>query len=75
VFFNRGFAEPQGSRVAARGSAKADGNSLGRNSFVIETRYTFGSLHRVPGATQTFAEGSAAAKMLKNTAIDIALFV
>jgi len=34
-----------------------------------KVRQTLGSLHRVPWATQTFAEGSAAARGLKNTCL------
>ena len=59
--------------VATRGSAKTDRNCLGRNSqpqfYAVVAIQTLGSLHRVPWATQTFAEGSAAAKSLKNAAL------
>jgi len=33
------------------------------------SKQALGSLHRVPWARQTFAEGSAAAQKLKNTAV------
>jgi len=55
-------------RVAAR---ETERNCLGQNSqtqfYAVLTTLTLGSLHRDPWATQTFAEGSAAAQRLKNT--------
>jgi len=62
-------------RVVARGSAETDRIRLGRSSrpqfYAVVAISTLGSLHRVPWATQTFAEGSAAAKRLKNTAVNV----
>ena len=58
----------------AGGSAEADQNFLGRNSqpqfHAVVTIQTSESLHRVPLATQTFSEGSVAAKRSKSTAVD-----
>jgi len=55
--------------VAARGSAESDRIVLGRNLqpqlYAVLAIYTLGSLHRVPQATQTFAEGSTAAKKVE----------
>jgi len=62
-------------RVVARGSAETDRIRLGRSSrpqfYAVVAISTLGSLHRVPWATQTFAEASAAAKRLKNTAVNV----
>jgi len=59
--------------VAARGSAETDRSCLGQNSrpqfYAVVAIQTLESLHRVPRATQTFAEGSSAAKRLKNTGV------
>ena len=61
------------TRVAARASAERDQNCLGRNQQTqfheVVAIQTLGLLHRVPRATQTFAQCSAAAKRLKNTGL------
>ena len=53
-----------------RGSAETDRNCLGRNSqpqfYAVVAIQALGSLHGVQWATHKFAEGSAAAKRLKN---------
>jgi len=69
-------------RVAARVSTETDQNSLGRNSqpqfyvavaipllhrFITESRIDTWTIAWVQWETQTFAEGSTAAKRLKNT--------
>jgi len=58
-------------RVAVRGSTETDRICLERNSqpqfYAIAATSALGSLHRVPWTKKTFAEGSAAAKRLKNT--------
>jgi len=59
--------------VAARCSAKTDRIREGRNLqpqfYAVVAIRKVVSLRRVPWATQTFAEGSAAAKRLKNTGL------
>jgi len=72
-FLNRGSAEPQGSASGCQGfrlnRLKLPGTKFATTVLLGCRNITVLQLHRVPWATQTFTEGSAATKRLKNTAL------
>jgi len=78
VFFNRGSAEPQGSPSFGchgfrRKRPKLPGMKFANTVLRGCSSATVSQSHMVPRATQKFAEGSAAAKRLKNTALHLTL--